>query len=478
MRRVLRRGGVRVAEFEPWENDLSEPGIPAEAETLLRDLRRYLRVLEWPRERRPYRPLLRLRDPAALADQAASRIPAPSRLAQEVLQVPSVLDRLRRVRRALGEEVLREVARRRRGRRRSNLHEFLVWKRFIRGSPFATGPNSLRANPIVAGDLLVASVSTGMVCAFDLETGRARWRTLIPAYPRSGVRLGPNRVLVTSTREVACLNVATGRIQWRFEPVTRPGEWVYSTAVDRDGKVFFGDRLGRLHVLEADSGRPLLAIHTSLERNNDFNATPLLRGDRVVVATNAGFAACHSVSTGEVAWRTHLDGPCSRIEALGDAELLAASGDTLFVLDGETGEIVHRWPAQGLRGWTVAGDRVLAVVENEGVCRRWGRRGTDLLFDVPAEPLAAGLTWNAETGPFCPRLNCAPHPAPTDRHGNARGVPGPPWALGASRGDRFVRPQPHTVRPHLARLLEDGGGEAPMLGDAGDVRPPHEAGRP
>jgi outer membrane protein assembly factor BamB len=118
--------------------------------------------------------------------------------------------------------------------------------------------------PVLTEELLVIASDDrspdgiGFVYAFERNTGRVRWK-----YPAGAgvmadlVREGSRLYAVTLADELICLDVASGRLRWRFASgwVNEGMTNVVASPVVSGGRVAFGGQNGVIHTLDAKSGR-------------------------------------------------------------------------------------------------------------------------------------------------------------------------------------------------------------------------------
>lgn len=138
---------------------------------------------------------------------------------------------------------------------------------------------SLEATPIVANGVMYVTGAWNAVLAIDARTGAVKWRW-DPQIPRTG---GP---------------------RFCCGPVNR-GVAVY------DGKVFVGLLDARLVALDAETGKPVWDVQTSIDLEDSYSITgaPRVVKGKVVIgnggAENAvrGYVSAYDAATGTLAWR-------------------------------------------------------------------------------------------------------------------------------------------------------------------------------
>lgn len=412
-----------------------------DVEPLRLAIARHLRRLVLPRERRPWRDLLRVEDAAEFLDRAASEVLSRVGGRRARGRIHETLDADQRL------QLLVRLARRLPGAEPvPRWGETVIWRRHLRGARHAVLPSKTGlSNPVVAGDLLVASVcSPGRIVCCDRASGRVRWSRSFPRFS-ADVQVHGLQVLAMAGNGLQVLDLGSGRSSWSFTPVPELPEGVYSTPVVADGRVFLGDRRGRLHALALATGAPLW--RHELGRRNQINMRPLVLGDRVFAATvnPDPFAFACDAATGRLLWRVPLEGPCgSRIQAF-QGSLLLQAGASLLLLDPADGSLRLRlhWEGWETWSWCVAGDTVVVALLAAGGMRPGrllGLRAGAVVFEHPTEFLSSlvssalvygsdssGLhVWDPGSGTRLASLPCDPR---LDRPGNVAVADGVLYAL-------------------------------------------------
>ncbi len=263
------------------------------------------------------------------------------------------------------------------------------WRQPIAGG--LTGP------ALVVEDAVIAASLGGEVAAFDLDTGRERWRRVFPqaryGSGESEVVLGffggcataAGRVLVASDR-VRCLRLRDGALLWEADPLRAPGadDYFWGAPVVAAGLVIVGsgagseatETRGRVSAYDMHDGRLAWSTPTVPESGNGGGVLAPVSVDLQRGAVFAGTGSPYLTQPGD------NPGTCSVIEvALRDGRLRWSdqlhAGDTL-------GLDVNSAP--------VLTPRVIAVTAKDGVWawrrdsreRAWHRKVT------PATPADGG----------------------------------------------------------------------------------------
>jgi outer membrane protein assembly factor BamB len=153
--------------------------------------------------------------------------------------------------------------------------------------------------PSVLGDTVVVTGSTigldpnlvkgakGVVAAFELSTGKPKWKKDIPGGVTSCAALTPDSVVFTATDgRVRAFNLATGGLRWFYDaraPLFAP------PAVAGD-MVYVGDLEGVIHAvhLKSGAGRWTLALgkDPAIAAPGMIYAGPVVHGGQLFVASN------------------------------------------------------------------------------------------------------------------------------------------------------------------------------------------------
>lgn len=145
------------------------------------------------------------------------------------------------------------------------------------------------------------------------------------------------------------MNAATGDTLWFFK--TKRGGFYDMRPVVEEGRVFAGTREGKaaFFAVDAQTGEEIW-------RNEDAPtfAPPASGEERVYLNTSAEVMALDK-ETGRTAWKKNMPGGSSfRGVVYLDGYVYHPRGGTLYVLNAETGEIVHEEPSPSSYYWTLA----------------------------------------------------------------------------------------------------------------------------
>jgi outer membrane protein assembly factor BamB len=152
--------------------------------------------------------------------------------------------------------------------------------------------------PSVQGDLVVLGGSSirydpkllkgakGEVVAFDVSSGKEKWRKDVPGGVVSCVALSDGLAVATATDgKVRAFNLADGDRRWIYD-AKMP---LFAPAAVAAGTVYAGDLRGVIHALNLSDGKPKwtldLGSHADVKAPGMIYGGPVLHGGRLFVAT-------------------------------------------------------------------------------------------------------------------------------------------------------------------------------------------------
>jgi len=156
----------------------------------------------------------------------------------------------------------------------------------------------------IDGNRVYAAGRKGEVAAFDLQTGRALWRTKTKLALSGGPGSGAGMVVVGSTfGDLIALNPTTGAVIWK---VRLNGEVLSAPAVT-EKLIAIRTVDGKLHGLAPKDGQELWSTEQQVPRLSlRGTASPVLTGDLVLSGFDNGKVEAVNISDGSVAWETTI----------------------------------------------------------------------------------------------------------------------------------------------------------------------------
>ncbi len=236
---------------------------------------------------------------------------------------------------------------------------------------FASSPVIDSGRVYVQADVLGGS----FLAAYDLEDGREVWRTArddVPAWSTPTIHRvgGRAQVLVNGHRHMGAYDAETGREIWRL---AGGGDIPVPTPVAAHGLVFLTSSHGGPSPIFAvrETARGELSppaaegsggsVAWSVPRDGAYMPTPLVVGEHLYVARDAGALYCYEAKTGRLLYRERLGGAIT-------ASGVAADGVLYFA--GESGDVdvVRAGPEFERLATNALGETVLATpAVSEGI---------------------------------------------------------------------------------------------------------------
>ncbi|MCI0432782.1 MAG: PQQ-like beta-propeller repeat protein [Gemmatimonadetes bacterium] len=166
---------------------------------------------------------------------------------------------------------------------------------------------------------------------------RVVWRQSVGRGIAAPVQVHGNVVLATTTgRTAVTLRAEDGMQYWSYGFRSA----IAGSALKKDERVIVatGDRDRRVHAIEITRGRRVWSRPVGAVR-----VEPLLAGDRIVIATEAGDAVALSVADGTEAWRVRIGAPPAAPPIAWNASVIMTTlRDSLFRLDLSSGRMLER----------------------------------------------------------------------------------------------------------------------------------------
>jgi outer membrane protein assembly factor BamB len=247
------------------------------------------------------------------------------------------------------------------------IDDLVLWRHSLEGVKHTIEPpHTLRPNPLVVGDMVIASVfSPGSIHAVDRATGEGRWMLSTDGLASSSVTYAEGTLYGMSSYTLYAIDPLSGQVRWTFCPYGRDHEWIYSSPTISDGRLFLGDRAGYLNCLDATSGKVLWRRQTSRSQKRRVHSTAVVFGDLVIVATTVNSVVAYETTTGRPVWRSRLDSYSSYELLSWKDGVLVQTIESLYLLHPKSGEVLHRWhwSDKKVEAAVVAGDVLLIITE-------------------------------------------------------------------------------------------------------------------
>jgi eukaryotic-like serine/threonine-protein kinase len=202
---------------------------------------------------------------------------------------------------------------------------------------FRTG-NVVHASPAIANGMVYIGSWDSYFYAIDARSGHERWR-----FKTGEDHEIANQVGIQSSATIAegmvyfgcrdsnlyALDAVSGAKKWAYPT---KGSWVISTAIAKDGTLYFATSdSGLLHAVDAKTG--VLKYSLSFHHWPMFSS-PAIAGRRLYIGSNAGTLMAIDLDKRTTAWTFSTDGANQNSAALtkkdGDPNYEAAFGDTFY----------------------------------------------------------------------------------------------------------------------------------------------------
>jgi outer membrane protein assembly factor BamB len=225
------------------------------------------------------------------------------------------------------------------------------------------------SSPVLYRNMVIVQCDTNredFVAAFDVASGKELWRSTREEYPAWSTPLVVEtpkgvQVVTTSPRFTRGLDIATGKEVWRFADET---EVKTPAPITAHGLIFIsgGYPTGRnFFALKMDG-----TLAWRNEKGGPYVPTPIVYGDYLYVAGDAGVVGCYEARTGKEVYRERI-GPGVAFSAspvAGDGKLYLASeeGDMYILRAGPKLEVLGKRPfGEGLMATPAIADGVIYV---------------------------------------------------------------------------------------------------------------------
>lgn len=228
------------------------------------------------------------------------------------------------------------------------------------------GPEPLRAPLLHADGWLIAASRDGTVRALDAATGGERWLYRVGAEVRAsanragGLDGAPPAVVVVSQPDgvLHLVSLRSGKALWRSAATNRCD----GPAAVEGGVIAYGNCDAAFHLFDAATGRRLRQVPLGPERQ--VSAGVALAGGRLYGGDRSGRLTCLEAGTGKVLWVSEAArSEVSLPPALSPGRVVFGADDgRLYALDRASGALLWSADAGGAPvAPVVLGDRVAAT---------------------------------------------------------------------------------------------------------------------
>lgn len=187
---------------------------------------------------------------------------------------------------------------------------------------FNAGSGFGSVSPLIIGDVILVATRKGEVHAIDINSGnrvgQEEFGDSIEGTPvyESGALIVP---LAWGGVALRAHNLLLGKRKWRVR-----GAPVSAGLVIHRGKVIAGDVEGHIRAYDLENGNEIWSRQVGEERSGILS-TPVLVGDRLVVANDEGQAAALDPENGSLLWSADLEAPVQVSLAANDHTVFAST---------------------------------------------------------------------------------------------------------------------------------------------------------
>lgn len=209
------------------------------------------------------------------------------------------------------------------------------------------GGHVLTAQPVVHAGLVIATVTdlghgqSGGVVAIDYQSGEVRWRTTTSVPVRGGVAAARGKVITTRIDGlVIALDARTGLEQWRYQLAPQAASEARATfaAPTIDGEIVLAGNQREIAALELASGRRLWSDVPVPQGANTQSAAALAVTGGVVIGTfnrDLGGIIAWELASGKRLWSLERETVAVNASPVADREnvYVVDGSDTVMAID-------------------------------------------------------------------------------------------------------------------------------------------------
>ncbi|MFQ5480880.1 MAG: PQQ-binding-like beta-propeller repeat protein, partial [Thermodesulfobacteriota bacterium] len=269
-----------------------------------------------------------------------------------------------------------------------------IWSKKIRPfESFKIYPREQLSVPVVAGGLLYIGSTNNKIYAFDLATGKVRWKYNAEAPVESTPTVGSGLLCFGSSKGyLQCLHEKTGEEAWAFMTDSE----VISSPVITDNSVYFYSSSDRIFALDQKSGKEIWSYRRStFEMVRPRSRTsPALTGDgeKILQVFSDGVLVCLNAFTGKVLWEAKTFKP--DIASGHFRSTPAISGDTVYVPGTDfkvqarlidNGRVLKTYDSIKARAFVLAGKKGLVLASETEVALQSEKTGELIWKKSPME---------------------------------------------------------------------------------------------
>lgn len=197
--------------------------------------------------------------------------------------------------------------------------------------------NAIWAQPISDGDKLYVASMDHFLYALNKSNGSLVWKADCGASLMGTPVLSKQGVLYVGTfgNELLAIDAQTGKINWKFAA----GGGVWSGPVEADTTVYFGDLKGNFFLVNTDSHQAI----NKTQPDGPIVAQPLILPDKIIYVTENGTVTAID-PTGKALWNKTINGKLYTTPVL--------AGDRILVATTQAEPLLVAFDQSGNQAWT------------------------------------------------------------------------------------------------------------------------------
>ncbi len=215
------------------------------------------------------------------------------------------------------------------------------------------------SSPVVEGNRIIVASSYGRVYAIS-AAGKELWHRDIQSGIFSSPAYRNNMVYVGSEDNyLYALSAENGRVKWKLK---MDGRVIASSPLTEKGIILIGTYAGTFYGIDMEKGKSRWTFKTG----DSILSSPVVFSGKVYFGSNDEKLYCLNVDDGKLVWKFNTGEKVIAKPAVLNNTIGIASGNTLFILDANTGreQWVHRFPNRIKTSAVTAYDDLVVGLEN------------------------------------------------------------------------------------------------------------------
>jgi len=207
---------------------------------------------------------------------------------------------------------------------------------------FQTG-DEVWATPVVSGETVYVGSFDKKVYALNTADGTKKWHFEAGGAIVSTPLVYNDTVYIGSfDRHIYAVDAADGSLRWRSE--VEADKWFWAQPVAYDNVIYAPNLDGKVYMLDAENG---YEVAGPVELDNPISSSPVVIGDRVIIASQEGRVFSLDTSSNRVGPSIftvrddeEIRAPLCASEGVVYIHAQTSKHDTLYAVDAETGREV------------------------------------------------------------------------------------------------------------------------------------------